>query len=504
MKAELVKDLALTCIVMITDIMYMPLPIFLPYIYSYLKINDIYITFSYCYCIAIFIYIGSFFANIVLPNCFVIFGIKKTFMIGALIYFLNSVFFALYHDRYSLILYGIIGGVSFNFKTLPTNYYLCSKYKDGVKYLPYCYIGQSIGVLVWSYFMIKIINPLNGNLDAVTYANGFEERYYQSDVAENCGNFIVFNGFISLVVISLCAFFLNEPHYLKGNFILWINYYFRNNKSAKKILDKRFQRMNLSRSIVSEQNSISLNTSTMSKKSSNSYERNEKKTKKLEKEISKEIWSAKFIGFIIITTIKNTPSALLIDCYKIIALKIIKDDQLSSIIYCFVTFADIFGRFFVPIAWEKYGFYKVYLGNFFCDIFYEVLFIIYGCYNIYGFVITIIIAGLLWAFGYLLGHTTIFGLYRPIKAVGVSKAFDTYYFFQSALAVYLTYIFVDKGEYRMCFVVCVILETLAALAFYFFYESFGDLNKDGGLLEDEVEQSENELELIREIEMEKI
>ena len=505
MKTELIKDLLLTCIIMITDLIYMPLPIFLPYIYSFLKITDISITFSYCYGLVIFLYSGSFLANLVLPNCFIILGIKKTFILGALIYFLNSIFFVIFPNRCTLLIYAIIGGISFNFKTLPTNYYLCAKYKEGVKYLPYCYVGQSIGVLLWSFFMSVLINPLNENMDAVTFVNGYEERYYKNDVAKNCGFFIIFNGIFSLILISLCSFFLKEPHYLTGDFYLWTDYYFYNNLNAKKILDKKFKRMNLSRSIISKR-SLNLNISSITQKSSNSYQKNQIKDKSLKKEISKEIWSLKFIGFIIITTIKNTPSALLIDCYKIIAIKIIKDDKTSSIIYCIVTFADIFGRFFVPYSWKKFGFYKTYLGNFFFDIFYEILFIFYGCYNIYGFVVSVIIAGLLWAFGYLLDHTSIFGLYRPVKAVGISVAFDCYYFFQSSLAVFLTYLFIDKGEFRMCFVVCVIMEIVAGFFFYFYYEEFGDLKQgEESLLSDSgIDDIENDENILKEIELEKI
>ena len=75
--------------------------------------------------------------------------------------FLNSLFFVLIPNRYTILIYGVIGGISYNFKNLPTNYYLCSKYTNGIQYLPYSYIGQSIGVLVWSYFMSIIINPNN-------------------------------------------------------------------------------------------------------------------------------------------------------------------------------------------------------------------------------------------------------------------------------------------------------------------------------------------------------
>ena len=500
MKTELVKDLTLTCIIMITDLIYSPLPIFLPYLYSYLKNVEEKITYSWCYSVLIFLYLGSFLGNIVLPNCFIIFGIKKTFIIGGLIYFLNSTFFVIYPNSYTLLIYGIIGGVSFNFKTLPTNYYLCAKYKDGVKYLPYCYIGQSIGVFVWSYFMMKIINPLNKNMDAVTFVNGFEENFFESDVAKNCGYFIFFNGIISLIVIWGCSIFLEEPHYLKGDFFLWVNYYFKNNEEAKKEFERRFERMNLSRTIASinsDENNDSFSMSMMSKTSGMEFlelNKKELKNEKLKREISKEIWSSKFIGFIIITTIKNTPTAIMIDCYKIIAQKIIKNDKLTSIIYCIVTFADIFGRFFVPFCWKKFGFYQTYLGNFLADFFFEILFILYGSYNMFGFITCIMLAGLIWAFAYLLGHTTIFGLYRPIKAVGLSKAFDAYYFFQASLAIALTYFFIDRGEYRMCFIVCFFFEFIVALVFYFYYEEFGDLS-------DGKDESGKDDKLLNEIEL---
>ena len=502
MKFSLIKDLSLTCLIMTTDIIYSPLPIFLPYLYSYLKNLDETITFSWCYSVLVFLYLGSFLANTVLPNCFIIFGIKKTFIIGGIIYFLNSLFFVLYPNRVTVLIYGVVGGVSFNFKTLPTNYYLCAKYSDGVRYLPYAYIGQSIGVFLWYYFMMVIINPGNENMERVTFVNGFEENFFEERVAGNCGRFILFNGVFSLVVISVCAMFLEEPNFLKGDFFLWVDYYFKNDKNAKKEFQKRFERMNLSKTIISitsEENEKSFNNSVLSKKSKSEYEFTEKdqKNKKLQNEIKKEIYSLKFIGFIIITTIKNTPSAIMIDCFKIMAQKIIKDDKLSSIIYCIVTFADIFGRFFVPYTWKKFGFYKTYLGNFLSDFFFQILFILYGSYNEFGLIICVNLAGLIWAFAYLLGHTTIFGLYRPIKAVGISKAFDAYYFFQASFSIFLTYLFIDNGRYRMCFVVCLIFEFGAGLVFFFFYEEFGDL-KVG---EEEKEKEMKEEKFLEEIEL---
>ena len=96
MRFELMKDLAITCIIMITDIIYFPFPIMLPYIYSYVKNIDESISFSWTYSTGVFMEIGSIIGNIILPKFFLIFGIKNTFIIGGFIYFLDCIFLVLF------------------------------------------------------------------------------------------------------------------------------------------------------------------------------------------------------------------------------------------------------------------------------------------------------------------------------------------------------------------------------------------------------------------------
>jgi hypothetical protein len=489
---ELTKDLLICCIIMLTDIIYMPLPIFLPYLYSYLKNLDEYIKFSWCYSLLVFLYLGNILANYILPNLFIILGIKRTFALGGIIYFVNSTIFVLYPNRYTVLIFGIVGGVTYSFKVLPTNYYLCSKYKNGIDYLPYSYIGQSLGVLLWSFLMMQIINPDNKSMEGLTFINGYEENYFEADVSKNTPFFISVNGIVSLLAISISAYFLKEPDYLQGELVLWLKSYFFKDKNARKILKGKFLKMEetrhftvsiISRSSLQLYENISFQSRNASaiiehekiREASKQIELNESLNQTnsvieelvlLEEEVSREIWSLKFIGFIIITTIKNNSSTLMIDCFKLMALKIIQNDYLSSVIYCFITFADIFGRFFVPYSWKKYGFFNTYLMNFFFDYLFLLIFILWGFHQIFGFIISITIASLIWAFGYLLGNTTIFALFRPSKAIRLIKAFDFYLFFQSVLSVIITYVFMDKGMFRETFFLCFLMEIVVGYVFF--------------------------------------
>ena len=165
----------------------------------------------------------------------------------------------------------------------------------------------------------------------------------------------------------------------------------------------------------------------------------------------------------------------MLNCFKFMAIKIIKNDFLASIIYCIITLADIFGRFAVPFCWKNFGFYNTHIYNFIYNIFFNILFIISGYHNKYIFIIVIGFQSLSWAFGYLLGHTTIFGLFRPRKAVGLSKAFDSCYILQSLYGNLMTYLFISRGEYQMCYVIFVAFEVLFCYVFFKGYKDFGDI-----------------------------
>ena len=59
---------------------------------------------------------------------------------------------------------------------MQTYFYLSNKYENGVFF--YSYIGKSIAVVVWSIVISFIVNPLNKNMDAVSYFNGYKEEYF--------------------------------------------------------------------------------------------------------------------------------------------------------------------------------------------------------------------------------------------------------------------------------------------------------------------------------------
>ena len=213
-------------------------------------------------------------------------------------------------------------------------------------------------------------------------------------------------------------------------------------------------------------------------------EKNEKliegeKENNIEEEINKELYSLKFIMFVLIIFIKNSSSSLLMNCFKIFAIKIIKNDGLASIIYSISTMADIFGRFAVAFCWKKFGFYNTHVYNFLYNIFFNLLFIISGYHDKTTFIIVIAFQSLSWAFGYLLGHTTMFGLFRPRKAVGLSKVFDIYYILQSIYGIVMTYFFISHDKYQECFIIFVSFEILFCCIFVRFYKEFGDIKAKG-------------------------
>ena len=208
--------------------------------------------------------------------------------------------------------------------------------------------------------------------------------------------------------------------HLNGNFSLWWKS-LGNDTKAKKELTKKLKKMNKNTNFENcNKSGDSLNfnkeyykeLSIISENSNISKIKNEKLISNIpediEKEINKELYSLKFIMFVIIIFIKNSSSALFLNCFKMMALKIIKNDGLASIIYCISTLADIFGRFAVPYSWKKYGFYNTHIYNFFYNIFFNLLFIISGYHTKSTFIIVFAYQSLTWSFGYLLGHTTMF------------------------------------------------------------------------------------------------
>ena len=466
----------------------MPFPVMLPYLYSYVKHIDESISLSWAYSVMVCVYTGSILGNIILPKFFLIFGIKKTFIIGGFIYFLDCIFFTLFAGKYTLLIFGMVGGICLNFKTIPTNFYLTNKYENGVEYLAYSYVGQSIGVIIWSIVIAVMVNPLNKNMDSVSYYNGYKEQYYDKDVSSKITPFLLINAISGLLIITLMSSFLNVPEHLSGNFSIWWKS-LGNDEKAKKELAKKLEELNQTTNIehceLSQNMSLnkeynkaisimSNNSELKDSKNENLIEGQEKPID-METEIKKELYSFKFIMFIIIIFIKNSSSSLLMNNFKIFASSIIKNDGLASLIFSISTLADIIGRFAVSFCWKKFGFYNTHVYNFLWNIFFNILFIFSGYHTKLTFIIVAGFQSLSWAFGYLLGHTTMFGLFKPRKAVGLSKVFDVYYILQSIYGIVMTYFFVGRDKYQECFLVFLVFEILFCCIFVKYYKDFGDI-----------------------------
>ena len=485
MKKALIKDILITATIFITDIIFMPLGIFLPFFYSYLKQSDLSITFSFIYTLTIYMFIGNIFSSFIMPKFFFILGIKKTFMFGGLCSFCLYIL-GIFTNKYLFYLFSIFCGICVNLKSLPTNYLLSVKYENGVDYLAYSYAGQSFGVLLWAYLMNRIVNPENESMSISTHVNGFTEFYYSESVNKNFVVFLLVNSFISLFVIIGVSCFIEEPKNKNGNLILWLKVMiFRDKKSVdclklkKKNFDSDFK--NLANQSNISQPIIVIKSKSMIEKKLQSFEKtlelletSQKSTTSLEQEIKATIYSKKFLGFIILTFLKNTSSAVFINCTKIIGNEILNNDKLLSYIFAMTCLADIFGRFLVTYTWNKFGFYKTYILNFCFTIFGNLLFVFWTYSSQTGFIVNLFLISLCWAFNYLLGHCTIFGLYSPDKAVGLVKAFDFYFVFYAVYGAQMVRIFISCGNYRLCFFTFAVFECLALFFFVKYYKDFGD------------------------------
>jgi hypothetical protein len=195
--------------------------------------------------------------------------------------------------------------------------------------------------------------------------------------------------------------------------------------------------------------------------------------KDTENEIKRIMYSPSFLIFIVIIFIKSSSATLMTNCFKILADKIIKNDSLASTIYAICTFADIFGRFAVPYFWDTFGFYLTHVYQIIFNMVCDLSFVLIGYREKYSFIVIICFMNLSWAFGYLLGHITIFGLYKPDVAVGIERFFDVYYILQSLLGVILTHLFISHEAYQECFLVILVFEFIFFVVFYKYYENFG-------------------------------
>ena len=486
MQKGLIKDLLITATIFLTDIIYMPFAIFVPYFYSYLKQSDLSITFSFTYTLLVYIYVGNVISSALMQKFFFIFGIKKTFMLGGLCSFFLYIL-GIYTNKYLFYVFSIFSGICFNFKSLPTNYLLSVKYENGVDYLAYAYAGQSFGVLLWAYLINRIVNPENKSMTNVTNVNGFTEYYYTKDVNDNFAPFLFIISIFNLVVICGVSYFIEEPENKDGNLILWLKAVFlRDKKSVNnlKLKKEKFEvdykilsnRSNMSMShskIITSNKSINEKSLELSEKSIELLEKSEEKIS-LEQDIKNTMYSKKFLGFILLTLFKNASTSVFVCCTKVIGNKIVNDDKLLSYIFSATCLADIFGRFLVSFIWNKFGFYKTYILNFCFGILTNLIFVFWGYSSRNGFIVSLFLVSLCWAFNYLLGHCTIFGLYSPDKAVGLSKAFDVYFIFYSIYGAVMVHFFISNENYRLCFFTFAVFESIAFFLFAKYYKDFGD------------------------------
>ena len=467
------KDRIILFIYSITNIFSSLWPILYPYIASYIKHYNPSITMKNVFATTIGIFIGRIIGGFFLPNLYFFFGIRGTMQIGGLLLFINYILYFELTSLTGLFFNNLFAGVNYQISFLSVTFFLSEKYTNGLLYVNYVYIGSSLGIIFWGIVSIYIINPRNGGMILEIKENGIIENYFPFEMIHNFKFFMIVIACFSLLFV-LPTFFLEDPENIYPNFFSYFKALFARDKKKLNLLNQSFQDVsfNTIRSfekkkkpsfikIIDEEEEIFL------QKYELTFEEADKKSKKI-------IFNPLFILFVFLMAIRFSPVIYMVDNYKIIAYKVLKNDNMISLALSTSCFMSIFGQIMVGFLWRKLDFYKSQLFLYFIIFANLFVFVFFAEGNVFVMFWILSFDRIIVRISYGFAALSKFGLFHPKIAVGITKAFDCYNIFSLFIIIGLNYYF--DSFFILWFLL--VINGVGVTIFFVFFRKFKEIVKN--------------------------
>ena len=432
------KDRIILFIYSITNIMSSTWPILYPYIASYIKHYNPNITMKSIFATTIGIFIGRIIGGVLLPNLYFLFGIKGTMQIGGLLLFINYLLYFCFTSIFGVFFNNLFAGVNYQIAFLSVSFFLSEKYLNGLLYINYVYIGSSIGIIFWGIVSIYIINPDNIGMTLKLTEGNLEENYFPWEMVKNFKFFMIVLACFSLLFI-LPTFFLDDPENITPNFFIYFKALFTKDKKKLDYLNKSFQNYSLNSKKSFEKKKKPITINIIDEEEEIFLQKYELNFEEAEKKSQKIIFNPLFILFIGLMAIRFSPVLYMIDNYKIIAFKVLKNDKMISLALSTSFLASIFGQIIVGFVYRKLDFYKSQLFLYFLIFLNLFIFVFFAENNIYVMFGILSLDRIILRISHGFAVLSKFSLFHPKIAVGITKVFDCYIIFSFVIIIILNY-----------------------------------------------------------------
>ena len=402
-----------------------------PYIASYANHHNAAVTMNYLFGCMLFLFLGNSLGNFILPTCYELFGLRYSFLLGAVIYFLNCMWFCSIPTRLFIGLNSIVGGITYQFIVMTTNLFFFEKYPQKAKtFVAISMSGTMVGNFIWSPLLSYIVNPTNEPTSVIKQSGDDYEEYFDISIAQKINLYLLLNGLFALVVTFIAWLWLEDPERYYGKLISSLKGVNSENDDSishmsRKDIEKSFtdslynSYTRKSRVTVNQEDSLKLlsdlDNNTVQTKS---FHEN------LEDKCRKELKSPKFFYIYAICFFRMTALSYYIDNFKVIGLYKVKDDNLINKTWGIAAMAGFLANFSSSFIWQKFEMINSYYLLLTLSLVLLTTFQAFGDNRVY-----FVCFGLLLRYNIninrVFNYYTVFEIYNPEVAVQISKWFET-------------------------------------------------------------------------------
>lgn len=449
--------------------------VYLPYYHSYAKHFNPDLTVNDVFACAICLYLGIMICSWTFPTLLAILGLKKTLLLGGLIYSLNTIAMHTFTSFPMIIINVTLIGFCYRYVTTINVLYFTEKYPEKAsRYYGIANTGMIVTGLFWANFYTYYVNPEN-QVPTELYVNGdYHEYYFSYDIAVRFKGVFNIHAITNFLLVVVISFLFEEPEKYKGNFIEFMAWFRGQDNKLGESIRETDMSISLSQSmnVINTYKDSNLNISMDSMASYSAYSEilmagDDKEVEdgadSLGERVSREFRSPKLWLLLYASIFRMSLCCYFIDSTKLFGLILIGDDKLVTQVYSLSSFVAMAGSALTAFIVERFSLSNAYLGILAVSVFLDFC----GMFVIkeypYLFLLVIPTVRTMFNINMQLSNITLYSEYSSDVALQLNKIFDSHVLIANVLLVFLNSTFYIPGYFFTVFLVYIIFDGLLLL-----------------------------------------
>ena len=419
-----------------------------PYLASYLIFFDPSLTFRSVFLSTLISFSGFITGNIILPPLIKVFGVMNTLRLAGLLYFVNSVCLYKLKNIYLFYVNTHFSAAIFTVINVASVVFFSSKYrKQAVAKYSVALAGGVAGLLLWSVFANRIVNPDNDSMLALNLQTG--ELFFEFDISQRIETYLFWQGLVTFLTILLFSAGIVNPirHPSK------IGHYWKKlrqrrrpppppdahtvdlNESADDgflLFDEiNMHRIRRNAASASDDNSLSIelfdNKSVRSYSTFKTMRTNNRSMiqKQISRDSLEDIKKKRFLVVFALSVVRFTSNLYYLQNFKYFGLLHLQSDNELTFVFVSVSTVSFLIRLCSPYLWAKIGFAKFYAIVFLCNLFVDGS-LLFFANNQVVLLVSLCLVFAVSHVNYLLNRYTLFEFYSSEKSLHLNKYYELF------------------------------------------------------------------------------